>query len=205
MVFPMRILDDISEFIFVEDEPKPCDIIFIPGSSKYEPSEKASLLYRHDFAKYVLPSGKFSCKLEKFPNEKIKSEKYAGTYKSDWQFCSEVLLKNNVPYDAILREDNSTNTYENAFFSRKVTDDLKLEVKSAIICCQAFHARRALMTYSLAYPNTKFYIVPVETQGISKDNWYKSDYGISRVLRELKKCGSYFESYLKEFTTLNKL
>ncbi|MDZ4993426.1 YdcF family protein [Clostridium perfringens] len=197
----MRILDDISEFIFVEDEPKPCDIIFIPGSSKHELSEKASLLYKKGFAKYVLPSGKFSCKLEKFPNEKIKSEKYAGKYESDWQFCSEVLLRNNVPLDAILQEDKSTNTYENAFFSRKVTDDLNLEVKSAILCCQAFHARRALITYSLAYPNTKFYIVPVETQGISKDNWYKSDYGISRVLGEVKKCGSYFEGCLKE---LNK-
>ena len=74
----MRILDDITKFIFVCDEPKPCDLIFIPGSSKYEVSEKASLLYKQRLAKYVLPSGKFSCKLEKFPNEKIINKKYAG-------------------------------------------------------------------------------------------------------------------------------
>ena len=71
----MRILDDITKFIFVCDEPKPCDLIFIPGSSKYEVSEKASLLYKQRLAKYVLPSGKFSCKLEKFPNEKIINKK----------------------------------------------------------------------------------------------------------------------------------
>lgn len=197
----MRILDDITNFIFICDDPKPSDIIFIPGSSKYEPSEKASLLYKSGLAKFLLPSGKFSCKLREFPNEKIKNNYYIGNYKSDWQFCREVLLKNNVPSNAILLEDKSTNTYENAFFSRKVTDELNMEIKSAIICCQSFHARRVLMTYTLAYPNTKFYVVPSDTQGISKDNWYKSDYGINRVLGELRKCGSYFEEYLKN---LNK-
>ncbi|MDK0710294.1 YdcF family protein [Clostridium perfringens] len=197
----MRILDDITKFIFVCDEPKPCDLIFIPGSSKYEISEKASLLYKQGLAKYVLPSGKFSCKLEKFPNEKIINKKYAGKYESDWEFCKEVLFRNDVPLESILVENKSTNTSENAFFSRKVTDDLNIEVKSAILCCQAFHARRALITYSLAYPNTQFYVVPVETQGISKNNWYKSDYGINRVLGELRKCGSYFEEYIKD---LNK-
>mgnify|MGYP002767751786 CR=1 FL=1 len=181
----MRILDDITKFIFVCDEPKPCDLIFIPGSSKYEVSEKASLLYKQRLAKYVLPSGK-----------------YAGKYESDWEFCKEVLFRNDVPLESILVENKSTNTSENAFFSRKVTDDLNIEVKSAILCCQAFHARRALITYSLAYPNTQFYVVPVETQGISKDNWYKSDYGINRVLGELRKCGSYFEEYIKD---LNKI
>ena len=112
----MRILDDITKFIFVCDEPKPCDLIFIPGSSKYEVSEKASLLYKQRLAKYVLPSGKFSCKLEKFPNEKIINKKYAGKYESDWEFCKEVLFRNDVPLESILVENKSTNTSENAFF-----------------------------------------------------------------------------------------
>ena len=198
----MQIIEDITKFIFIEDKPHQVDLLLIPGSSKHELSETASLLYKQGFAKYILPSGKFSCKLTKFPNEKIKCEKYFGDYKSDWEFCSEVLQKNGVPSKAILCENNSTNTYENAFFSKKVLEELDLNIESAIICCQSFHARRTLMTYSWAFPNTKFYIIPVDTQGISKKDWYKSEYGIKRVLSELKKCGIYFEDYLNE---LNKI
>ncbi|MGG5461627.1 YdcF family protein [Clostridium sp. B9] len=194
----MRTIEDITKFIFIEDEPEVSDIIFIPGSSKHEPSEMASYLYNRDFAKYILPSGKFSCKLECFPNEKITNKRYVGTYKSDWEFSYNVLIKNGINKEYILCENNSTNTYENAFYSKKLTDELGLEVKKAIICCQAFHARRVLMTYSWAYPNTKFYIVPVETQGISKDNWHKSEYGIKRVLGEVKRCGTYFQDYFNK-------
>lgn len=192
----MRNINDISNFIFIRDEPKKCDVIFIPGSSKYEVSEKASDLYNRGFSKFILPSGKFSCKLESFPNEKVR--KYKGEYSSDWEFCKEVLIRNNVPKETILCENNSTNTYENAFYSKNVLDDLGIEVKSAIICCQAFHSRRVLLTYSWVFPNTKFYIVPIETQGINKENWYKSEYGIKRVLGEMKKCGTYFEEYFKK-------
>lgn len=196
----MKIINDITNFIFVEDKPINVDIIFIPGSSKHELSEFASSLYLQGIAKYILPSGKFSSKLNCFPSEKIKLDKYKGKYESDWHFCYEVLKKNDVPEKVILREDNSTNTYENAFFSKKVLEEKNIEIKTAVICCQAFHARRTLITYSWAFPNVKFYICPCDTQGISKDNWYKTEYGINRVLGELRKCGTYFEEYINELS-----
>lgn len=92
----------------------------------------------------------------------------------------------------------STNTYENAFFSRDITDSQGLTIKTAMICCQAFHARRVLMTYSWAYPETHFIIVPVVTQGIDRDTWYQSQYGVKRVMGELKKCGTYFDDYFRQ-------
>lgn len=191
----LRIIEDITNFIFVEDSLREADIIFIPGSSKAEPSEKASDIYKAGLAKFILPSGKYSSKLASFPNEKIIKKDYLGVYETDWHFCSEVLKKNGVPEKAILKEILSTNTYENSFFSREVTDLHGMTIKTAIICCQAFHARRTLMTYSWAYPETDFIIVPTDTQNISRKTWYQSDYGVNRVLGELKRCGAYFGDY----------
>lgn len=197
----MKILKDITEFIFVESDIskiKEVDIIFIPGSSKYQLAELAAVLYKQELSKLVIPSGKYSSKNNAFAIKNVKGTNYEGFYETDWEFCKEVLMKNGVPYEAILKEERSTNTYENALFSKKVLEENQLEINKAILVCQAFHARRALMTYSVVFPNIEFYVCPVATEGITKDNWFESEYGIKRVLSEVEKCGKYFSSYIKE-------
>lgn len=89
----MRTIDDITNFIFVEEAPVKADMLFIPGSSKPAPSEMAGELYKAGLVKLILPSGKYSSKLSSFPNEKIIDSQYLGRYETDWQFCSEVLKK----------------------------------------------------------------------------------------------------------------
>ncbi|AIQ56954.1 YdcF family protein [Paenibacillus borealis] len=191
-----RIIKDISDFIFVEDEPQISDVILIPGSSKWEISKKAADLYNQGYAKYILPAGKYTSKLGRFPNERITNELYAGEFKTDFEFCSSVLIKNGVPKEAILCEDQSTNTSENAQYSRDILNINNILVKKAILCCQAFHARRALMTYIHWFPDTIIYVVPSETQSISNENWHESHTGVNRVLGELEKCGKYFSDFL---------
>ena len=95
----------------------------------------------------------------------------------------------------MIKEERATNTYENAIFSKELIKEMGIEVKTAILCPQAFHARRAFMTYSHLFPNTEFYVVPSNTQNITADNWHKTERGIQVVLGELKKCGEYFEEY----------
>lgn len=192
-----KVISDITEFIFVNHVPEKVDIILIPSSSKYETAEKAAELFNLGIAPYVLSAGNFTSKMSEFPNHMV-NKKYEGNYSSEWEFHTHVLTQNNVPINNILCEKHSTNTYENAMNSRKVTDAHGLTIKKAIVCCQAFHARRVLMTYSLAYPEAEILICPVNTQGINKDNWLKSEYGITRVMGEVRKCGLYFDNYLKE-------
>ncbi len=197
----MKILNDITDFIFVENninDVNEADIIFIPGSSKYQLPELASRLYGQGLAKILLPSGKYSSKNNRFAFENTKDTKYEGFYETDWEFCKQVLVKNGVPENQILKEDKSTNTYENALFSKKVLDETNFRMKKAILVCQAFHARRVLMTYSVVFPDVDFYVCPIDTQGVNKNNWFKSEYGIKRVLGEVEKCGKYFNWYLKE-------
>ena len=197
----MKILKDITEFIFIENDLtkiKEADIIFIPGSSKYQLPELAAELYKQGLSNLVIPAGKYSSKNNVFAIKNVKGTNYEGIYETDWEFCKEVLMKNGVPCEAILKEEESTNTYENALFSKKILEENQLEINNAILVCQAFHARRVLMTYSVVFPDIEFYVCPVDTQGITKDNWFESEYGIKRVLGEVEKCGKYFSSYIKE-------
>ena len=194
-----RIINDITNFIFVEDEPQKVDAIFLPGGSHPEQPEYAAELYRKGYAKWLIPSGGVSVKRDKWPGVRSKADIYNGDYQSDCEFFTDVFVKNGVPADVIVGEDKSGHTRDNAFLSRMVVDEKGIEIKTAIIVCKAFHARRCLMLYQMAFPNTAFYVCPVVCMGITKDNWYKSEQGIDRVLGELARCGNQFVGDIKEY------
>ena len=194
----MRAIEDITNFIFLEDIPKKSDIIFIPGGSYPESAEKASELLNKGFASLVLPSGKYSYTLGYFPGTKTKAERYKGPYETEWSFLKDVLIKNGVQENSILQEDKAESTYDNAFKYRAVTDGLGMEIKRAIICCKSFHARRCYMFYQWAYPNTEFILCPVDIKGISRESWFLSEDGIKTVMGELAKCGDQFKKDIKK-------
>jgi len=194
-----RIINDITNFVFVEDKPQKVDAIFLPGGSHPEQPEYAAELYRKGYAKRLIPSGGVSVKRDKWPGVRSKADIYNGDYQSDCEFFTDVFVKNGVPVDVIVGEDKSGHTRDNAFLSRKVVDENELEIKTALIVCKAFHARRCLMLYQMAFPNTTFYVCPVVCLGITRDNWYKSEQGIDRVLGELARCGNQFVGDIKEY------
>ena len=182
-------IKEITSFIFIEDKPEKADIIFVPGGSWPEPTEKAAKLWLDGYAPYILPSGKYSMSKGYFPGVMTKTEKYNGIYNTEWEFMKNVALSYGVNESAIIKEDNAIWTKENAFKSREVTDKYEFEIKKAIICCKSFHAKRCLMFYSFAYPKTEFIVCPVDIQGITKDNWFKTESGIDNVMGELSRCG----------------
>ncbi len=190
-----RVIRDISEFIFVSDAPQKSDVILIPGTSQSAVTETAARLYCAGYAGYVLPSGMYSPKRGKFAAEKIDNPRYAGGYDTDWAYCRHILMANGVPESAILREDRSTHTGENAEFSAKVLKELGIKAEKAILCCQAFHARRAFMSYAKFFPDTEILVVPTDTQGIAREDWYLQENSYRRVMSEVYKCGEYFLEY----------
>ena len=190
-----RLIHDISEFIFMKDAPQKSDVIFIPGTSQSAITEKAAELYRAGFAKYVIPTGAYSGKRGKFAAEKIDNPRYAVGYATDFAYCRYILTENGVPEEAILREDRSTNTGENAEFTAILLQKMELTVSRAILCCQSFHARRAFMSYAKHFPDTEILVVPTDTQGIRKEDWFLQEKSYRRVMSELYKCGEYFLEY----------
>ena len=190
-------IKDISDFIFVSDAPERADIIFIPGGSYPELPEHAARLYKEGYAPLILPTGKYSIKHGRFAGVRTKADLYTGDYPTECAFITDVLTKNGVPAGAILREDRSEYTQQNAFFSREVTDGAGLRVEKAIIVCRSFHARRCLTYWQLAFPETAFYVCPVSTNGIDKENWFRTEKGVDRVLGELARCGSQMTEDIK--------
>lgn len=193
-------IEDITKFIFIKDEPEKADIIFIPGSSNWVLAETAARLYKEGKAEKIMPSGMYFYQFGRFMNERVTDERYKGVYRTEAEFLASVLIKNGVPGEDVIKEERATNTYENAIYSKELLREMKFRIKSAIICPQAFHARRALMTYSHLFPDTKLYVVPTNTQNITSDNWYNTERGRQVVLGELRKCGEYFENYIKDIS-----
>ncbi len=194
-----RVITDITNFIFVSDEPEVSDAIFLPGGSHPEQPEYAAELYHKGCAKWLVPSGGVSVKLDKWPGVRSKCDIYNGDYHSDCEFFTDVLVKNGVPISAIIGEDQAGHTRDNAFLSRKSLDRKGLEIKTGLIVCKAFHARRCLMLYQMAFPKVHFRVCTVHCYNITRENWYQSRAGIDRVLGELARCGNQFAGDIRQY------
>ncbi|MEE0713985.1 MAG: YdcF family protein [Blautia sp.] len=193
-----KFLNQITEFIFVEDKPEKSDVIFIPGSGFPQLAEEAAKLYHQGLVPYILPSGRYSVLNGKFAGVQEKKELYDGEYETEWEFLKEVLKKNHVSEEHILREDKAMYTYENAIYSRKVTDCLGMKIKKAILCCKPYHARRSLLYYQLLYPETQFFVRPIQDSDVKRENWYLTEKGIRLVFGEVQKIGEQFEDITRE-------
>ena len=107
--------------------------------------------------------------------------------------------ENGVPALAIIEENKSGHTRDNAFLSREAVDESGVDIKTALIVRKAFHARRCLMLYQMAFPDVGIKVCPVHCYNITKDNWHKSETGIERVLGELARCGNQFVGNIKHY------
>lgn len=182
--------DCISDFIFVSDRPEKAEVIFVPGGDYPDSAVRAAELYREGFAPCVLPSGRFSKLTGRFTKD--------SRYGTEWEYLRQILLDEGVPDSAILKEDQATFTWENAICSRKVLEERGALPRKAILVCQAFHARRCLMYYQQQFPETRLLVCPVETKGITKENWFLDADKIDVVLGEMERCGSQFHEIMKD-------
>lgn len=177
--------DVITQFIFQETPIEQADIILVPGASHPQLMEKAAELYHQGLAPYILPSGGKTTHVER----------------TEWDFLNQVGISLGVPQQAILKEDQATNTFENARYSWKVMQEAGLEANRVILACKAGHACRALLTYQTVFPKeTQFFVAPViDKTGISRDNWYMTADGVQRIMTEVEKIGRYFGHHIPKW------
>ena len=189
---------DVSDFIFLEDAPAPADVIFIPGNGHALPAELAARLYGEGLAPWVLPSGRYAIGTSGFAGQLSGVRRYEGPFDTEWAFMRRILTENGVPERAILREDEATYTYQNAIFSRRRTDAMKLTVSRGIICCMPVHARRAKMYYQTLYPEAELLLCPAPGATVTRENWMHEPEGIDAVLGAMERCGAQFHDILRE-------
>lgn len=177
--------------MFFETELKQADVILVPGSSHSQLMERAAELYYQGAAPLILPSGGSTPQVEK----------------TEWEFLRDIGTALGIPAKAILKEDQATNTFENARFSLEVLQRQGIHPKKVILACKNYHARRALLTYRFVFPeDTVFFVSPViDRTGITKENWYLNEKSIHIVMNELEKVGKYFRHAILQSGTKSSL
>lgn len=174
----MKTIKEITDFIFFGTEPRKSDAIFVVGGSLPEAAELAADLYNKDYANKMIIGGKYSVKRDPFP---------LPDYETEYDFYKDILLKNGVKESDIYGENESGYTKQNAEFAKRVVDENNLTINKAMIVCKSFHAKRCLLLYQMYFPNVDFTVVTFDGFGISKDNWYQTEYGRERVMGEIKR------------------
>ncbi|SEM46166.1 MULTISPECIES: YdcF family protein [unclassified Butyrivibrio] len=190
--------EEIGKFIFLSDEPTPADIILIPGAPLQELAFHGAELWKKGFAPKILVTGKFYMTYESLEDEFNRYSASNGDRDgavTEAEFLTKLMIREGVDKDAVILEEESTNTFENAKFSRRIIEeDLKEEnIRHIILCCQAFHARRALMTFQSELRDIRITVCPVVTRGICIDTWMDNVKSYNLVLSEFSKCGEYFK------------
>ena len=188
--------DYLTDFIFMEDTPQEADVIFIPGSGYGELAIHAAELYHQGFAKKIVASGKYSILGDSFAGPVSHREYVGKNYMSESDFLTAILLEKGVPHEAILQEKQATYTYENAIYTAKLLAGQ--QIKRALLVCQTFHARRSFLYYKILFPDTELLVCPVNTRGITRENWYLDAEKIDTVLGEVERCGGQFHEIMKE-------
>ena len=190
-----KFLEELTNFIFLEDEPQKADVIFLPGSEEGALAKTAAGLYLKGYAPLIVPSGKYA---------KWTGHSVVAQFETESDYFAYLLMEEGVPEEAIIKECEATYTYQNAINTRKLLDEHGIVVKRALLCCQAYHARRSKLYYQILFPDTEILVCPTITKGISRDNWFKSREKSAIVLGEIERCGNQFHEIVAEYGELEE-
>jgi uncharacterized SAM-binding protein YcdF (DUF218 family) len=177
----MGLRSAITKYLFINGRPEKADAILIPGCPFPEPAELAARLYREGFAPVLVASGSRWI---------FHTGRRGG--KAECDRMAEAAVEAGVPESAILRERAARHTLDNARLSKLLLDGSGIPVKTALICCQSFHARRCLKAYGRHFKGVRIIICPAETRGIDETSWWKTPLGIFKIATELLKCTGLF-------------
>ena len=191
----MKFLEEMTNFIFLEDVPEQADVIFLPGSEEGMLAKTAARLYLEGYAPIIVPSGKYA---------KWTGHSIVGEFETESDYFAHLLMEEGVPECAILKEREATYTYQNAINTRRLLDDRGIVVKKALLCCQAYHARRSKLYYQVLFPETEILVCPTITKGITKENWFRKQESIDIVLGEIERCGSQFHEIVAQYGLLKE-
>ncbi len=173
----LKIIKAITNMIFLEDEPVKSDIIIVPGSSQMEIVKKAVELYKLEVSNKIIFTGSFNEKIQEYESE----------------YGREYALKQGVKKGDIYIEKKSTNTKENAIYSRKIIIKHDLKSKRILIPCKSYHSMRIKMSFLSEFPKSIISTIPtVDSRNITRNNWWKSGEKTEIVMGEVEKIGQYF-------------
>jgi uncharacterized SAM-binding protein YcdF (DUF218 family) len=143
------------------------ECILALGSHDLRVAERTAELYLQGFAPLVIMSGG----LGNFTQE-IWTEKEADKF-------ATIAIKKGVPEEAILIENNSTNTGENILFTQKLLHKKRLNPQSFIVVQKPYMERRSYATFKKHWPDKK---LTVTSPLISFEEYPTTEIPMERVI-----------------------
>ncbi len=148
-------------------EMKNSDCILALGSHDLRVAERAAELYLQGYAPLIIMSGGLGNFTKEMWTEK-EADKFAA-----------IAIKKGVPNDAILVENQSTNTGENILFTQKLLKKKRLNPQSFIVVQKPYMERRSYATFKKHWPDK---ILLVTSPQISFENYPTNEIPIERVI-----------------------
>ncbi|TGL87401.1 YdcF family protein [Leptospira congkakensis] len=142
----LKFAKSIWNFLSIRENIQKSDLIFVLCSHDLRIAKYAVQLYKQGFAKFILFSGGLNFFTKNiFPNSEAES-------------FAEFALSENIPMDAIIIENESTNTGENIQFSKQIIDSLNLTVDKIIAIQKPSMTLRIKLALNKQWNDGIFYI-----------------------------------------------
>lgn len=169
---------EISEYLFVQDDPTPADLILVFGGKRLERAERAAELYKAGLAPRIFITGGDKREIGVCEAERLRDHAVAL----------------GVPAEAITVECESVNTLENVRMSVAVIEESMgwRNLKNVILISSPHHLRRVKHALAHYIPRAvQLTCVPDTRTDVTRDNWWHSNLGQDLVYRELEKVRTY--------------
>jgi uncharacterized SAM-binding protein YcdF (DUF218 family) len=165
------IFEKAGKYLYYKDEMKPADVIVVLAGEETERVEHGVELFKEGWArrdKIILAGGPL-------------------VWKYTWaSLMKEQAIFLGVPKDAILLEDRSRTTEEDARFTKEIFK--KYGYKSCILVTSPYHSRRATKIFREVMADKITVIsAPAEKSWFSFDEWWERRRDRAKVLDEYSK------------------
>jgi uncharacterized SAM-binding protein YcdF (DUF218 family) len=166
--------EEITQLLFVSADPVPADLAMVFGAANQVDLARRTArgveLYRTGHVPRLLVTG-----------GGVLAHREPGAKR-----MRELALELGVPPAALLVEDRSCNTFENAEFSAQLLRDAELldGLKTVLLVSSEWHMRRVLLTVRRFFPPWVRFVCCPTREGRNRDNWTASPAGREEVLQE---------------------
>jgi uncharacterized SAM-binding protein YcdF (DUF218 family) len=165
------LLDKAAKYLYYKDEMKPADVIVILSGDETERVEYGVKLFKEGWArkdKMILSGG-------------------PAVWKHTWaSLMQEHALYLGVPRKAIILEDKSRSTEENAQFTKVILK--RYGYASFILVTSPYHSKRAFKIFKkIMGEEIKIISAPSEESWFRFDDWWKREKDRKAVLSEYSK------------------
>lgn len=162
-------LDAVENFLVVNEEPKPVDVIIILGGGPAVTVDHGVRLYQSGYANKILLTG----------------GPYSFEKPSEAQLMQKQASSSGVPKDDILLEEKARSTYGNAKYSLEIMRARKF--KSAILVTSPYHTRRASMIFNRLFEGIDLTICSVPNDSHTAGKWWQDSRRAETIVSEYLK------------------